>query len=137
MGEGLALSGYNQRVSRIQYSGQMQGVCTTSWAVRRPNTVTPPKLHFKIWIPSCSWKLSGYQLLALEPLDENVQGQIAQIAREHSGGHAVLRNLLDSHKQEHGSALEASLQDMGAQFQAEVAKLSAEHSDHARSVARP
>ena len=36
--------------------------CATSWAVRRPNTVTPPKLHFKIWIPSCSWKLSGYPM---------------------------------------------------------------------------
>ena len=39
--------------------------CTTSWAVRRPNTVTPPKLHFKIWIPSCSWKLSGYQYIPI------------------------------------------------------------------------
>ena len=69
-------------------------------------------------------------MLHLEPLDANVQGQIAQIAREHSGGHAVLRDLWYSHKQEHGSALEASLQDTDAQLKAEIEKLSAERSDH-------
>ena len=57
-------------------------------------------------------------------------GQLAQICSEHSDGQATLRDTLRSQREEHSSVREASLQDMDAMLQAEVAMMSDQQSDH-------
>ena len=79
---------------------------------------------------SASGDQKSEQFLELEALDANVMGQLAQICSEHSDGQATLRDTLGSQGEEHGSVREASLQDMDAMLQAEVAMMSDQQSDH-------
>ena len=87
-------------------------------AVTKKSMAQPSKPYFETWTPSYRLKLRSChpssmtiseQLLALEAMDAFVTSQWAQMSREHSDGHAGLRELSGSHKEEHGKARERHL----------------------------